>query len=179
MLFALGAGARFIARSIDTNQKHLPVMLKRAHAYKGAAFVEIFQNCIVYNDAVFANFTEKDVAADMQIELEDGKPMIFGKEKNKGLRLKKGKIALEVVTIGENGVTEADILVHDETDKVMAGLLAAMEPPDFPKALGVLYSNEGLSYETAVHAQIAEVTKASPPQSLNQLLRRGNTWTVS
>jgi 2-oxoglutarate ferredoxin oxidoreductase subunit beta len=179
VLFALGAGARFAARSIDTNQRHLPVMLKRAHAHKGASFVEIYQNCIVYNDGVFANFTEKDVAADNQVELEHGKPALFGKDKKKGLRLKPGKIEIEVVTIGQNGVTEADILVHDETNKSLAALLAAMEPPEFPKAIGVIYCNPAPSYETAVHAQIAEIAAKNPPTDINKLLRRGSTWSVS
>ena len=178
VLFALGSGARFVARSIDTNQKHLPVMLRRAHDHKGASFVEIYQNCIVYNDGVFSNFTEKDVAADTQIELEHGKPMLFGKDKKKGLRLKPGKIEIEIVTVGENGVTEADILVHDETNKVQASLLAAMDPPSFPKAIGVLYCDPAPSYEAAVHSQIADVTAKNPPMEINKLLRRGQIWNV-
>src|SRR3546814_2279640 len=86
-LFALGAGARFIARSVDTAQKHLPVMLARAHAHKGASFVELFQNCIVYNDGVFDDFTDKSVAEDRQVVVEHGKPLLFGKERNRGLRI--------------------------------------------------------------------------------------------
>jgi len=179
VLFALGAGARFAARSIDTNQKHLPVMLRRAHDNKGASFLEIYQNCIVYNDGVFSNFTEKDVAADTQVELEHGKPALFGKDKKKGLRIKPGKIELEVVTIGQNGVTEADILVHDETNKSLAALLAAMEPPEFPKAIGVIYCDPAPSYEVAVHKQIAEIAAKTPATDLNKLLRRGQTWTVN
>ena len=84
--FALGAGARFVARSIDTAQKHLPGVLKRAHAHKGASIVEIFQNCIVYNDGVFDHFTEKKTASETQLHVEHGKPMLFGKENEKGIR---------------------------------------------------------------------------------------------
>ncbi len=176
--FALGAGARFFARSVDTQQKHLPEVLKRARAHRGASLVEIFQNCIVYNDGVFSGFTDRDVAADAQILLEHGKPMLFGKERTQGLRLAPGRLALEAVTLGEDGITEADILVHDETDRTMAGLLAAMEPPHLPVALGVLYCDPApASYEASVVGEVAAARKASPGK-LAELLQKGPTWTV-
>ena len=137
--FALGAGARFIARGIDTVQKELPDVFARAHAHKGASFVEIYQNCIVYNDGVFSNFTQKDVAANRQIHLEHGKPMIFGAENQFGWRVANGKLALEVVSIGENGITQDDIAVHDETDRIMAHMLAEIQGADRPVAIGVLF----------------------------------------
>ncbi len=175
---ALGAGARFIARGVDTQQKLLPEVLSRAHSHKGASLVEIFQNCIVYNDGAFGHFTERSVADETQIHLEQGKPLVFGKERDKGLRLKPGSVALEVVTLGEGGVTEADLLVHDETNRNQAQMLAAMEPPAFPVALGVLYCNPGTSYEAEVRAQ-REATKASKGGGdLKALLHRGHTWTV-
>ena len=177
--FALGAGARFVARSVDINQKHLPVMLKRAHAHKGASFVEIIQNCIVYNDGVFDEWTDKAGAADSQVVVEHGQRLIFGKDGDKGLRIKPGTLALEVVTIGRDGITEDDILVHDETDRTLAGLLGALEHPDFPVAIGVLYCNPATSYDAAVHAQIAEVSQKTPAGDLNSMLRRGRTWTVA
>lgn len=177
-LFALGSGARFVARSIDTAQKHLPEMFKRAHAHKGASFLEIYQNCIVYNDGVFAPFTDKDVAAERQLMLEHGKPMIWGKSNDKGLRLRPGTLELEVVTLGENGVGETDILVHDEKNRNVALLLAAMTGPQFPVALGVLYCDPAQSYERAVHDQIASVAAKTPAGDLNALLRRGQTWKV-
>lgn len=176
--FALGANASFVARSVDTNQKHMPDVLKRAHAHKGASFVEIFQNCIVYNDAVFADFTEKAVAADRQLQLEHGQPMIFGAERNKGLRLIPGKFEIEVVTIGENGVTEADILVHDETNRVMAGMLASLDNKAFPVPIGVLYCQEAEPYDEAVYRQVDQVKSSAKITKLDDLLRRGNTWTV-
>ncbi|WP_299400024.1 2-oxoacid:ferredoxin oxidoreductase subunit beta [Pelagibius sp.] len=176
--FALGAGARFFARSVDTQQKHLPEVLKRARQHRGASLVEIFQNCIVYNDGVFSGFTDRDVAADAQILLEHGKPMLFGKERTKGLRLAPGRLALETVTLGEDGITEADILVHDETDRTMAGLLAAMEPPHLPVALGVLYCDPApASYEASVVGEVAAAQKTSPGK-LAELLQKGPTWTV-
>ena len=177
-LYALGCGAKFVARGIDTKPKHLPEVFKRAHAHKGASFVEIFQNCIVYNDGVYDSFTAKDVAAERQIEVEHNKPLIFGKEKEKGLRMNPDKIELEVVTIGEKEATEKDILVHDETNKVLATLLAQMEGPNFPVAIGVLYCNPSNTYEGAVHAQIAAEKKAHPSTNINDLLRSGPTWTV-
>ena len=103
-VFALGAGARFVARGIASNQKHLPDVLARAHAHKGTSFVEIFQNCKVYNDGVFENFTGRDVASDRQIYVEHGKPLTFGKDGEKGLRLNTRTLSLEAVAIGENGV---------------------------------------------------------------------------
>ncbi len=178
VVFALGAGARFVARSYDTNQKHLPEMLKRAHAHRGTSFVEIIQNCIVYNDGVFDEWTGRKTAADTQVVLEHGKPLIFGADGDKGLRLKPGTMELEVVTIGADGITEADILIHDETNRAAASLLGAMTFPDFPVAIGVLYCNPAATYNDAVMEQEAEILKATPPGSLNELLRKGNTWTV-
>ncbi len=177
--FALGCGARFIARGIDVQAKELDVLFKRAREHKGASFVEIIQNCIVYNDAVFAAFTEKDVAADMQLHVKHGQPMLFGKDRTKGLRLNTQTLKLEIVVVGQNGVTEKDILVHDETNRVLAGLLVALRPPSFPEVLGVIYCDlAAMSYEAAVKAQEAEA-KAKGPGDLDKLMRAGNTWSVT
>jgi len=178
--FALGASARFVARGVDTQSKHLIEVFKRAREHKGASFVEILQNCIVYNDEVFSHITDKEVANDAQVLLEHGKPLIFGKNGNRGIRIRPGALELEVVTIGENGVAEADLLVHDETNSMVARMLAAMEPPALPIALGVIYCNPSPSYETSVKEQIAEaIKKEGPGEDLNELLRSGYTWTVS
>jgi len=173
--FALGAGARFVARSIDTLQPHLVATLKRAHANKGASFVEILQNCVVFNDAVFDNITAKETAPDAQVLLEHGKPLLFGTKKDKGLRLKPGKLELEIVTVGGNGVSTADILVHDETNRPLAQLLAALEPP-FPVAMGVLYCNPAASYEQEVQTQLAAVQGNG---DLDALLNSERTWEVT
>ena len=161
--FALGAGARFVARSIDTLQAHLIATLKRAHAHHGASFVEILQNCVVFNDAVFENITGKEVAPDAQVLVEHGKPLLFGKNKEKGLRLKPGKLELEIVP------TAPDVLVHDETNRPLAQLLAALEPP-FPVAMGVLYCNPATSYEREVVVETGG--------SLDALLNSERTWEV-
>ncbi len=180
--FALGAGARFVARAVDTEQKRLPGILRRAHDFKGAGFVEIFQNCIVYNDGVFENFTARDIAGDRQVHAEHGKPLIFGAQSGQGLRLDAATLSLEVVEIGKNDVSESDILVHDETNPALAALLAGMEPPEMPMALGVLYCAPAPSYETQVDEQIAALAGGARPDritgDLDALLRTGHTWTV-
>ena len=173
--FALGAGARFVARSIDTRQPHLIDVLRRAKAHKGTSFVEIFQNCIVFNDAVFASFTDKSVAAEMQIHVEHGSPLRFGTDEAKGLRLNRKKLALEAVTVGKDGITEDDILIHDETNRILATMLAGLQSPDFPTAVGVLYCNPTESYESDLHARQTEDDSAT----LDALLRTGATWMVA
>jgi len=173
-VFALGAGARFVARSVDTQQPHLVAVLQRAHAHRGASFVEILQNCVVFNDAAFEHITGKAVAPDAQILVEHGRPLLFGKDKEKGLRLVPGKLELEIVTVGERGITAADILVHDETNRALAHHLAALEPP-FPTAMGVLYCNPAVPYEQEVFAQVGA---AKGTRDLDALLHRGRTWEV-
>ncbi|HZI22736.1 MAG TPA: 2-oxoacid:ferredoxin oxidoreductase subunit beta [Gemmatimonadales bacterium] len=177
--FALGAGARFVARAIDTLQPHLVGVLRRAHAHRGASFVEVIQNCVVFNDGVFDAFTAKDVAADAQIHVEHGKPLLFGPpHRRRGLRLKPGKLELEVVTQPEGGATPEDLLVHDETNRVLAQLLATLEPPAFPVALGVLYCDPSPSFEAEVYAQARAAGLGREPADIGALLRRDGTWTV-
>lgn len=173
--FALGAGARFIARAVDTQQATLIDVLHRAHDHKGASFVEIFQNCIVYNDGVYASFTDKDVAPNRQVWLEHGKPMRYGKNNDKGLRLNPRTFRLEPVILGQDGVTEADLMIHDETNDTLAHMLAMLEGPDVPVPLGVLYCSPTTSYDSTVAAQQAA---AQRHRDLNSLLRKGKTWVV-
>ncbi|UCG87107.1 MAG: 2-oxoacid:ferredoxin oxidoreductase subunit beta [Gemmatimonadota bacterium] len=177
--FALGAGARFVARSVDAQQAHLCDTLKRAHEHKGASFVEIYQNCVVFNDRTFSRFTDKDTAADNQLLVEHGKPLLFGRDRKRGLSMRSGCLEIEVVTVGENGVTEADVLVHDETNRNLAGLLASLDTPEFPVALGVLYCDAAASYDAEIHAQVEAARSKTDKPSLNALLRRGQTWTVA
>jgi 2-oxoglutarate ferredoxin oxidoreductase subunit beta len=174
--FALGAGARFVARAVDTQQAGLVDVLTRAHAHRGASFVEVFQNCVVYNDGVFDAFTEKTVAADQQLHTVHGQPLRFGKDKSRGLRLVPGKLELEIVTVGQDGITEPDLLVHDETNRTLAGLLAGLQPPAFPMALGVLYCDPAMSYEREVET-LAKA--AGTGGDLAALLTKGRTWQVT
>ncbi len=176
--FALGAGARFVARSIDTEMKHLTEVLTRAHDHRGASFVEIYQNCPVYNDGIFEEVKDKKKAPDTRLVLEHGKPMIFGKENNKGIRLDTKTLKLEVVTIGEAGITEDDILVHDETNKVMAQMLADLKGPEFPVPVGVIYNVPAPAYVNDVYDQRIAVREKKGEADLNALLRSGQTWTV-
>ena len=176
--FALGCGAKFVARSIDSSQKHLPEVFARAHTHQGASFVEVFQNCIVYNDGVYSSFTEKGAAEDNQLIVEHGKPLVFGKERDRGIRLNPGTMELEVVTIGKNGIAIGDVLVHDETNKLVATLLVEMERPAFPVAIGVLYCNPSETYDGAVRNQIELAQSKGGKPDLNALMRSGPTWTV-
>jgi 2-oxoglutarate ferredoxin oxidoreductase subunit beta len=176
--FALGAGARFVARAIDTALPHLSSVLTRAHQHHGASFIEIFQNCPVYNDAVFSDFTDKAVAKARQLRLEHGMPMLFGDDGDQGLRQKPGAFELEVVTVGQDGITEADIMVHDETNAVIAGLLAGLSGTDFPVPVGVIYCNPGDTFDDAVHEQVNQAKDSGSTKDLNEILRATNTWTV-
>ena len=170
--FALGAGARFVARAVDTLQPHLVGVLRRAHEHRGASFVEVIQNCVVFNDGVFDAFTAKDVAPDAQIHVEHGKPLIFGAGRDRGLRLKPGKLELEVVPLAD------DVLVHDETNRALAQLLATLEPPTFPVALGVLYRDPAPSFEDELYAQARTAGLGRERADLGALLSREGTWKV-
>ncbi len=178
---ALGAGARFVARAVDTQQQHLGKVLTRARKHKGTSFVEIFQNCIVYNDGVFADFADRAVAADAQVLVEHGQPLVFGRDRDKGLRIAPEGLSLEVVRRA-GGPSEAEVLCHDETNRVLASMLAALEAPHFPVALGVLYCESAPSYEEQLHAQISQPRPSrsggAALDDLNELLRRGHTWMV-
>ncbi|MEM7255499.1 MAG: 2-oxoacid:ferredoxin oxidoreductase subunit beta [Pseudomonadota bacterium] len=176
--FALGAGARFVARSIDT-AKTLADAVSRGHQHRGASFVEIYQNCNVYNDGVFAHFTDRKTAGDTQLHVEHGKPLIFGADGDKGLRLDPKTLSLSIVTIGEGGVSESDILVHDETNRALAQLLIDMRSPEFPVALGVLYADPDEEFVAKVYDQRHDVSSSREKPDVNALLRRGHTWTVS
>ena len=173
---ALGAGAKFVARGVDTAIKDLSATFKRARSFPGTSFVEIFQNCIVYNDKVFSEFTERDKVPEFQVMAIHGEPLLFGTEKNKGLRFNAETVRLEVVNIGQNGITEKDVLRHDENNPTLAALLAAMQPPEFPMAIGVLYSAPGETYEAKVYNQIASAKNGGT--GLNEVIRQGHTWNV-
>jgi 2-oxoglutarate ferredoxin oxidoreductase subunit beta len=174
--FALGSGARFIARGIDVH-KNLPMVLKAAHAHKGASFVEIFQNCIVYNDEVFAAFTEKAKAQVNQIWLENGEPMLFAGG-TMGLKLNGTDLRLEIVNV-ENGDWEAaGVIRHDQTNKGLAQMLIDMEIENgFPVALGVIFNHPRPTFERAVVEQNREAAHGKTPD-LQKLVAKGQTWQV-
>ena len=167
---ALGAGGSFIARSIDTHAKHLSAVLEAGHAHEGTAFIEILQNCPIYNDGIFESVKNRDSAPDARIEVEHGKPLLFGKNSEKAIRLNRESLTLEVVP-----ADAGDVLVHDETNPVIAQLLAAMAGPDFPIAIGVLHRRESPSFD----AEFSRSKGRSREGNLSALLLSGNTWVVS
>lgn len=146
--FALGAGARFVARVPDVAQGPMVEVLTRAHGHKGTSFVEILQNCIVYNDGAFDDVTDKATAPLHQLWCRHGEPLLFAGGK-KGLRLVPERLALEIFTVGEDGLTAADAMVHDETNPLLAQLLVRLEAPT---ALGVIHSVAAPTYEAAFQA---------------------------
>jgi 2-oxoglutarate ferredoxin oxidoreductase subunit beta len=176
--FAMGAGARFVARGIDTQHDRLVPILKRAHGHRGASLVLIYQNCVVYNNGAFAHFTDKKNAADWQLHVEHGSPLLFGKDGERGLRLKPGCLGLEAVEVGPNGIPMEQVLVHDETNRALAMQLASLEPPEFPVALGVLFCDPREAYDKSVHDQIAAAVADAEGQDLTALLHEGKTWVV-
>ena len=173
--FALGAGARFVARGYDTS-KALPDVLVRAHAHKGASFIEILQNCPVFNDGAFAEITDRKTGPDHQLWVEHGRPLRFGADLDRGLRINPKNLSLEVVRIGDAGVTEDDILVHDETNRTLAFLLSSL--PDVC-ALGVLYCDPVIAYDRAVTEQTAAAKARAGDGDIDKLLRAAHTWQVS
>ena len=176
---AIGAEATFVARSVDVFQAHLKDTLKKAASHRGSAYTEILQNCNIFNDGAWENLTEKDARSEQIVMLEHGKPLIFGKNRDKGIRM--NGFDLEVVQLG-NGITEADLLVHDEQHPrpAYAFLLAHMEDrPGFPTPIGVLRSWEHVPrYEDLINEQIAEVQAKRGKGDLGKLLRAGDTWEV-
>ncbi len=175
----LGARGRFFARVVDTDPKHMTQIFIESEQFRGTSMIEILQNCVIFNDKTHAAITARDTRDEFQLHLEHGKPMIFGKEKNKGLVLNGFK--LEVVTIGENGITEEDILVHDahEEDTTLHSMLIRMKAPEFPVALGVIRAVKGETYNNLVEEQVEQVRAASKFNNVDDLLFSGETWEIS
>lgn len=162
--FALGSGGTFIARAIDIDQKGLPSLFMEAKAHKGTSFVEILQNCIVYNKDVFEGVTDKSVAADAQVHVRHAQPLRFGSDHAKGLSLNQDSLTIEVVDANRS---PNEVLVHDETNPTLASLLLNLKPP-LPMAFGVIYRKDAPSFESVFHAQ----RKTNARASLDSLLRR-------
>lgn len=172
---ALGANARFFARIGGNNPKAMTQIFIDAHNFKGTSLVEVLQNCVIFNDGCFANVTDKDVKDDKQIYLEHGKPMIFGKNSDKGLVLK--GLKLEVVTIGENGITQEDLLVHNakEEDKTLHQMLVRL---DYPLATGIIRSFEDVTLEEREDYLTEQVKENSKFKKTDDLFFSGETYEV-
>lgn len=177
ILVALGAEATFIARSVDTHIKHLAATLERAARHQGTAIVEVYQNCNVFNDGAFNYAQDRNLREDNMLELEHGKPMLFGKNRDRGIRL--NGLKPEIVQLG-NGVTQDDLLFHDEkADSTLTYLLARMRHPEFPEPIGVFRDVQSPTFESEVQGQIDAAVKARGPGDLNKLFRSGDTWQVA
>jgi len=174
---ALGSEATFIARSVDVFQQHLKETLRKAAAHQGSAYIEILQNCNIFNDGAWETITEKEARSEQVVQLEHGKPLIFGKNRDKGIRLV--GLDLEVVALG-NGISEKDLLHHDEhnPNPVYAFALSRMDSmPGFPTPIGVLRALQGVPrYEDLIQQQIRDVIAKKGKGDLAKLLRAGDTW---
>jgi len=173
--FALAAEASFVARSIDVD-KNLPDVLERAAKHKGSAFVEIFQDCNIFNHKAFEYATDKASKDEHIVYLEHGKPLIFGKAKDKGIRLN-GARKPEIVELGK-GITEDDLLFHDEHDESLAFLLSRMEHPEFPEPMGVYYSIEDDCYEDLLEKQVQSAKSKMGEGTFERLFETSETYTV-
>jgi 2-oxoglutarate ferredoxin oxidoreductase subunit beta len=172
LAMALSANCSFVARAVDTQAKTLGEVLRRAAAHKGAAFVEIYQNCHVFNDGAFDYAKDNKTRHDHVVELEHGKPLIFGTNRDKGLR--QAGLGLEVVTLG-NGVTEADLMHHDERAETpaLAQILAAMHHPEMPEAIGILRD-----VQRPTQNELMAPNDGHRTDDLNALLRGRESWIV-
>src|SRR5437870_2044838 len=177
LCFALGVEASFVARSVDVDIKHLTYVLERAAHHKGTAFVEVYQDCNVFNNNAFLYASDKDVKADNVVYLEHGKPLIFGKDRKKGIRL--NGLQPEIVELGK-GITEDDLLFHDDKMDApsLAFLLSRLRHPEFPEPLGVFRDVSRPIYDQGVNAQVDAAIKKQGAGDLDELFNSGDTWVV-
>ena len=177
LLFALGSEATFVARTTDTDMKHMVETFKAAQAHNGTSFVEVFQNCVIFNNKTFDTVTSRDAKQDQVLVLEEDKPLIFGANKDKGIRL--NGLDPEIVTLGD-GVGQDDLLIHQprNPNSAYANILAQMTYPTFPTPVGVLRQLDGReTYEDALVQQI-EYAQSSGSDNLQELLTGQNSWVV-
>lgn len=177
--FALGCDATFVARTVDRLPKHLTETLERAAAHRGLAFVEIYQNCNIFNDGAFDYAHARELREDSIIELEHGQPLRFGRQRDKGLRLSRS-FELEVVTLGQDGVREADLLVHDahQADPGLAFLLARLRHPAYPEPIGIFRDVEQPSFTYQLREQVDALRGRAGQADLQSLLMGPDSWVV-
>ncbi len=175
---ALGANATFVARTIDREAKHMQEVMTRASAHKGSAYVEIYQNCNIFNDGAFEQLTEKETKADTVLWLENGKPMVFGKEKDKGIKLDGFNPVVVSLKDGKHSVN--DLLVHDEKSRELAFILSELtDSPSYPTPIGVFFDIERTTYEDETEEQIKNAKTKLGEGDLDELLFSGNTWQIN
>lgn len=180
LALALGADATFIARSMDRDPKHLQSMLLRAHAHHGASFLEIYQNCNIFNDGAFEMFTEKGTKPDEALFLENKQPLIFGANRNKGIKL--DGLTPVVVNLNE-GFSADELWIHDEVDIYKAQILTRMfddpkKENHLPRPFGVFYETARPTYEEMMKQQI-DFAKEKKPADLDKLLKGNEVWTIA
>jgi 2-oxoglutarate ferredoxin oxidoreductase subunit beta len=174
---AIGCEASFVARSIDVNIKHLGMILQRAAEHRGTSFVEVYQNCNVFNDGAFDYATDRNSKLDTTLELEHGKPLIFGKNRDKGIRL--NGMDPEVVELGK-GISVDDLLFHDEKapEPSLAYLLSRMRYPEFPEPIGVFRAVDHPRYDEELNKQIVTARQSRGEGDIEELLHSGETWEI-
>ena len=170
---ALSAGATFVARGVDTAIKQLVPTLSKAQEHIGTSLVEIYQNCIVYNDDVFKSFTDKSVAIEKQIHLENGKPMLFGKNNMKGLVINKDYSALEIIDLEKNAEEISRVLIHNYKNKTIANLLTQMDQNLMPVALGVIYCIDKPTLDNHYSEKVNNYNN-----DISKIMEKGQTWTI-
>jgi 2-oxoglutarate ferredoxin oxidoreductase subunit beta len=177
VLFALGAEATFVARTVDNNPKHMVETFKAAHEHQGISFVEIFQNCVIFNDSTWESVYGKESRDDQMLFLESGKPLLFGKDKAKGIRL--NGLTPEIVDAAT--AAPGEILVHqpDHSSPLYSQLLASMSQPEFPAPMGVIRKIEKPTYEALVDAQTEVAIAKKGAGTWQELLHGSSTWTVA
>ena len=175
---AIGCEATFVARTVDVNIKHLGETLRRAAAHRGTAFVEVYQNCNVFNDGAWDYATNRETKSDTIIELEHGKPLIFGKNRDRGIRL--NGMEPEIVEL-DKGISEDDLLFHDERlpEPSLAYLLSRMRHPDFPEPIGVFRAVDRPRYDELINDQVMAARHDKGDGDLGKLFSSGDTWSVS
>ncbi len=174
---ALGAQGSFVARTMDRDLKHLQETLRRAAAHKGCSFVEIYQNCIVFNDGVFDEFTDKSRRPDSSVYLEHGKPLVFGADRQQGISFDGHNP--RVISLANGKYSIDDVAVFDEHDQSMAFALAQMDAqPELPRAFGILHASARSCYEDQVQAQIDAAVRKQGPGDLRSMLFSGDSWEV-
>jgi 2-oxoglutarate ferredoxin oxidoreductase subunit beta len=177
LTLALGSGGSFVARTMDRDPKHMQDVISKAHKHKGTSFIEIFQNCNIYNDGAYLLYTEKDTKTDNTVMLEHGKPLVFGSKKEKGIKLNGFRPVIVSLEDGKHSVN--DLIVHDQTSKELAMILAQFsEMEGFPVPLGVLYEVERPCFEDEMEEQINDSIKKIGKGDLEKLLFSGTTWEV-
>jgi 2-oxoglutarate/2-oxoacid ferredoxin oxidoreductase subunit beta len=177
ILLALGAEGTFIARSIDREPKHLQETIAKAAKHKGTSFIEIYQNCNIFNDNAFDLLTDKETKADNVVIIEDKKPLVFGKENEKGIRLDGFKP--EIVNIKDGKYSINDLLVYDETSKDLAYIIARLtDNPGYPTPIGVFLSIDRSRYDDEMEAQIEFAKNKFGIGSMEKLFNSGNTWII-